>query len=136
MEDDENMYLIKTLHRTERDRAQTLLGMLISLIIIALLIGTFYIGYNKVRRVEEEQRKAETTLGKVMEKGKGIECMNNLQQLRGLITMYQIDHGSNPPSLNELRLPHGVTATCPVTGVAYVYDPQTGRVVCPQHPRH
>ncbi|MFA4029124.1 MAG: hypothetical protein GDYSWBUE_001756 [Candidatus Fervidibacterota bacterium] len=117
-------------------RAQTLLGMLISLIIIALLIGTFYIGYNKVKSVEEEQRKAETTLGKVMEKGKGVECLNNLQQLRQLITMYQIDHGSNPASLKELHAPPGVTLTCPVTGAAYIYDPQTGRVACPQHPKY
>lgn len=117
-------------------RAQTLLGMLISLIIIALLVGTFYVGYSKIKRVEEEQRKAETTLGKVMEKGKGVECLNNLQQLRQLITMYQIDHASNPPSLKELRVPPGVTLTCPVTGTSYLYDPQTGRVACPQHPKY
>ncbi|MCS7253779.1 MAG: hypothetical protein RMK18_03715 [Armatimonadota bacterium] len=116
--------------------AQTLLGMLISLIIIALLIGTFYIGFSKVKRVEEEQRKAETTLGKVMEKGKGVECLNNLQQLRQLITMYQIDHGSNPTSLKDLHTPPGITLTCPVTGAAYFYDPQSGKVVCPQHPKY
>jgi len=110
--------------------------MLVSLIIIALLIGTFYIGYVKVKKVEEEQRKAETTLGKVMEKGKGVECLNNLQQLRQLITMYQIDHGSNPPSLKELSPPPGVTLRCPVTGVEYIYDPRTGRVTCPQHPKY
>lgn len=124
----------KTVRRL--DSAQTLLGMLVSLIIIALLIGTFYIGYVKVKKVEEEQRKAETTLGKVMEKGKGVECLNNLQQLRQLITMYQIDHGTNPPSLNDLNPPPGVTVRCPVTGAAYIYDPQTGRVVCPQHPKY
>lgn len=77
---------------------------------------------------------ATTVLGKAYQKGESVECMNNLHQLRLAIQMYVDDNGSYPPNLAALNLPN--MTHCPVTGVAYKYDPSTGKVMCPSHPNY
>ena len=76
----------------------------------------------------------ETVLGKAYQKGQSAECINNLSQLRQAIQLYQIDNGSNPRSLAEVNLPNMMR--CPVTGQDYQYDPATGTVRCPAHPKY
>lgn len=122
------------LHR--QNNAQTLIGMLVTLVIIAVLAGAFLIGYRHISSQQQQQKQTQTTLGAVMDRGKSVECLNNLQQIRQLITMYQIEHDANPPNLTALNLPAGIQARCPVTGAGYIYDPRTGRVTCPRHPKY
>jgi hypothetical protein len=70
-----------------------------------------------------------------LQRAKEVECMNNLHQIRQAIQMFVAEQGTNPPNLQSVRLPSGVQPVCPVTKVPYTYDPTTGKVMCPQHPR-
>ncbi len=65
--------------------------------------------------------------GKSLEMAHGVECRNNLSQLRAAIAQAYSTTGAYPADLQSL----GVKTTCPVGGEAYVYDPTTGHVSCP-----
>ena len=79
-----------------------------------------------------------TIPGMAMDQGLGVECANNLRQIRMAIQMER-DTGEEglPPSLQSL---HGIPASmkqCPASHRPYVYNPQTGQVYCvtPGHNR-
>lgn len=69
-------------------------------------------------------------------RAKGVECQNNLQQIRAALNMNSMmDEETRPPqSLAELKLPSSMYS-CPVAKVTYRYDPRSRRVACP-YPNH
>ena len=75
------------------------------------------------------------------ERALGVDCMNNLQQIRNAIEMYrQANEEKMPMSLAQLES-SGVGSSitkCSVSGTPYSYDPATGRVWCatPGHERY
>jgi len=70
-----------------------------------------------------------------MQRAHGVECTNNLSQIRQSIAIITGgDEANRPKSLAELRLPNSMLA-CPVGGEPYQYDPATGQVRC-VHPGH
>jgi hypothetical protein len=70
-----------------------------------------------------------------LQRAKEVECMNNLHQIRQAIQMFVAEQGTYPLNLQSVRFPAGVRPICPVTKAPYTYDPTTGKVMCPQHPR-
>lgn len=121
-----------------------LIELLIVVAIIAMMAGVYFAWYNPKHARELKKSieggpedvpvGADTVLGQAIKKAESVECMNNLNQLRQSIQMYAGDNGSYPPSLDPLNLPSMIR--CPVTGAAYTYDPQTGTVKCPSHPKY
>jgi hypothetical protein len=76
------------------------------------------------------------TVSAPIQRAHDVECMNYLRQLRAAIQMSQASSEALPRSLSELSS-SGVTRemlACPVSRMAYLYDPQTGRVGCPYPP--
>ena len=70
-----------------------------------------------------------------MQRAHGVECTNNLSQIRQSIQIAAGgDEESRPKSLAELRLPSSMLA-CPVGGEPYQYNAATGQVRC-VHPGH
>jgi hypothetical protein len=74
-----------------------------------------------------------------VERAHGVECMNNLRQIRAAISMARTgsENESPPPSLQALTR-QGIPAqmlVCPVSRQAYGYQPGTGQVWCP-YPEH
>jgi type II secretory pathway pseudopilin PulG len=72
-----------------------------------------------------------------IERAHGVECMNNLHQIRAAITMYRTSSETFPPSLRDLSgqgIPTSMLS-CPVSHLAYGYRPDTGQVWCP-YPDH
>ncbi len=110
-------------------RGQTLIGLLVVIAVIAILAVVFL-------RPGRKGEARKSTPVQVREKATGVECQSNLNQVRQMIQMYQMDHdGQNPPNLQALSgLPAGFLR-CPVGGEPYWYDPRTGRVGC-RHPGH
>ena len=96
-----------------------LIELLVAIIIIALLAGAFYGFWRKGKPGQK------TIPGEAVDKAKGVECQNMLQQARAAIEMGKMDNEDRPPA----SLPPDV-AKCPETGQPYSYDPQTGRVWC------
>ena len=78
------------------------------------------------------------TIQAPIQRAQGVDCANNLRQIRLAITMAQQTNDHFPASLNELTTSgSGLTPqmlVCPVSKMPYVYDPNTGRVNCPYPP--
>lgn len=71
---------------------------------------------------------AQSIPGKALAKAESVSCQSQLQQCRQSIRM-DMDQGAPAPA----TLDKGATASickCPITGQAYSYDPQTGKVWC------
>ncbi len=113
-----------------------LIELLIVAIIIAVAVSYYLSSQRMVGAVSGGNPAgydATTTPGIAIERAKGVECQNNLQQLRAAVATYQANNGTLPSSLEELQ--SNVPLTCPVGGEPYTYDPSTGQVHC-VHPRH
>lgn len=72
-----------------------------------------------------------------VERAQGVECMNNLRQLRSAIQIHRTSNETGPASLGELTrqgIPQSMLA-CPVSRLAYGYRVDTGQVGCvfPEH---
>ncbi|MFA0748697.1 hypothetical protein [Fervidibacter sp.] len=115
-------------------RGQTLAVLLVVVLIIAIVAAFIYLSQH-AQSPQQKGQQAQTTYGAALQRAKEVECMNNLHQIRQAIQMFVAEQGTNPPSLQSVRLPAGVQPICPVTKVPYTYDPTTGKVMCPQHPR-
>ncbi len=102
-------------------------GLFVVLLISAILIVVAL----KVMLVKSKEPAPNVT-GPI-ERAHGIECLNNLRNIRGKIDMYNMEKGNYPSSLSDLD---GVSSTCPVSKESYQYDNSTGRVTCPTHPRY
>jgi prepilin-type N-terminal cleavage/methylation domain-containing protein len=129
----------------QRSGAFVLIELLVVLVLLAVAAGVYFAWYSPHRA---QQLKAaveagnpqqvpvgpQTVLGQALQKAESTNCLNNLQQLRQAIQLYVSDNGTYPPSLEALNLPGMLT--CPVSGQPYRYDPSTGTVSCPTHPKY
>jgi hypothetical protein len=137
----------KIQNRSEAGQA-SLISLLVGMVIIGVLVWVFLFRHsNKPSQVQKDAGNAivhsdKTTIpGAAMDQAKGVECQNNLSQLRQIIQMDRDsggdEAGSAPPSLQAV---HGIPSemkVCPASGRPYAYDPRTGRVWCvtPGHER-
>lgn len=120
--------------RNNRGQIWTIIELLVVVAIIAvagLWVARDYIG--KGNTVKE---RVATPSGKAL----GVDCQNNLQQIRLAITMYEQSNEKWPGSIEELKS-SGVTkelSICPITKKPYSYDPAHGRVWCttPGHEKY
>ena len=73
-----------------------------------------------------------------IQRAQGVDCANNLQQIRTALTIAQQTNERFPATLSELTTSgSGLTREmliCPVSKQPYLYDPNTGRVGCPYPP--
>lgn len=113
-------------------QAQTLAVLLVVILIIAIIAS--FVWFSQRLPSGTREMKGQTTYGAALQRAKEVECLNNLQQIRTAIQTYAAINGSNPPTLGASLL-GGVQPICPVTKVPYTYDPASGTVRCPQHPK-
>ena len=79
-----------------------------------------------------------------VERAHGVDCANNLQQIRyGMQMSQQTGEGGEnlPATLEELADKQGLSKTmlkCPISGKDYSYDPSQGKVSCrtPGHEKY
>lgn len=65
-----------------------------------------------------------------IERSKGVDCANNLRQIRTAIDMYKQDNERPPAAIQDLRGLSPSMFNCSVSGKPLSYDPATGRVWC------
>ncbi len=116
---------------------------LIELLVVAVIIVLALVYYLNVTKQETSALggpgnpaaagEPTSTPGVALDRAKGVECQNNLQQIRAAIANYQAQYGAFPPDLQSLQV--GLPLTCPVGGEPYQYDANTGQVKC-VHTRH
>ena len=82
---------------------------------------------------------AQSIPGRAMQTAMGVQCKNNLDQLRMLIgtAKSENENGSYPPSLDSIPEASRIMS-CPISHQPYVYDPMTGQVHCtfPGHEKY
>lgn len=116
------------------ERAFSLVGMLAALAVVIVLFVFLY-GRNANTPAPTRSGGPSTTLGQSLEKGKEVDCANNLSQIRlaiGMQMMNDPERPTAPASLQDLRR-EGISETmlrCPVSGQPYSYDPSHARVWC------
>ncbi|MBM3497875.1 MAG: type II secretion system protein [Armatimonadetes bacterium] len=100
-----------------------LIELIVAIVIIALLAGAFYGLWRRGQGGKEKSIPAQA-----IDKAKGVDCQNMLQQIRASIQMAAMDNEDRPPA----SIPSDMAAytKCPESGQPYSYDPQTGRVWC------
>jgi hypothetical protein len=120
-------------------RGNTLVGMLVTMAIIAILAGVFMYGSGVFQaggpKSPRKDGKGVTIPGLVRAKAQDTVCMSNLSTVRQSIMVVQSSgEDTHPSSLADLHLP-AESLKCPIGHEAYTYDPSTGEVHCP-HPGH
>jgi hypothetical protein len=110
-------------------RAFSLVEILVVAIIIIALAAWLFPKY-----LSSAKSATGKTADSPMQRAKGIECTNNLSQIRQALQIASMNE-DKPQSLQQLR---GIPASmfkCPVGGEDYRFDPQSQKVMCP-HPGH
>ncbi len=103
-------------------RGSLFIEVLVVVVIIVLLAGA-YLGLFR-RSIGGEDGKSMPKAA--TDKARGVECANNLNQLRMTIQMKVAEDGQYPAALD----PNNNMNKCPVSGKPYTYDPSTGSVRC------
>jgi hypothetical protein len=135
----------KIQNRSEAGQA-SLIGLLVAVVIIGVLAWVLYFRHNAGDTDREKlshgaivDSTKKTVLGASMDQAKGVECQNNLSQIRQALNMDKMsgDEGGMPQTLAGLKGIPASMKVCPASGSPYVYNPQTGEVHCttPGHER-
>lgn len=111
--------------RNDRGQIGTLIELLVVVAIIVfagLWISKSYLGKGK--------NGAEGGPATPTQRAQGVDCANNLHQIRMAIDMYRQENDKPPASLQDLRGLSESMFKCSVSGKPLSYDPATGRVWC------
>jgi len=119
--------------RVGRRGSWTLIELLVAVVILVALAAWLLPRY-----LTSSKNAAGQTIQAPIQRAQGVDCANNLRQIRLAITMAQQTDEHFPASLNEL-LTNGSGLSrqmlvCPDSKMPYVYDSATGRVSCPFPP--
>jgi prepilin-type N-terminal cleavage/methylation domain-containing protein len=114
-----------------RRRAFSLVEILVVVVIIMILAAIMLPRY--LGGAKDAAGKKTTS---PMNAAKGVDCANNLSQIRLAIQTQTLgDEENKPKSLTELKGMPASMFVCPVGKEPYQYDPATGQVRC-VHPGH
>ena len=111
-------------------RGFSLVEIMVVIVIIAALAAWLLPKYLSAGKSADGK-----TTASPMQAARGIECTNNLQQIRSSLQMVSASDERPPQTLTELPGLPSTMLKCPVGGMDYIYDPAAGKVGCP-HPGH
>lgn len=126
--------------RNNRGQIFTIIEILVVAVIIVgagYYIANGYLGHGGLKSKPGEPPTP-------VERGQGVDCGNNLRQIRYAIQISRDTDPENPKlpaTLEELADKNGLSKSmlkCPVSGKDYVYDPAQSRVSCttPEHEKY
>ncbi|MEO0095216.1 MAG: type II secretion system protein GspG [candidate division WOR-3 bacterium] len=107
-------------------KSYALIGFVVGLVIVAILVykaGTVY-----TRGVKDAQHATAP-----LERARILQCQTQVKKIENAIRLYYTENGKYPERLDELNDISLQEKYCPVTGQAYIYSPEDGTVICPQH---
>ncbi|MHB9037844.1 MAG: type II secretion system protein [Armatimonadota bacterium] len=122
--------------KTNNRGSWSLIGLLAAAAIVCILAAWMFTGgklssVGKDSSLVDQSSTKQTVYGKAMDKAKGEDCRQRLNQVRTAIQNQKAMSTTegNPKSLSELGLAPGYL-NCPVSNQPYIYDPATGTVRC------
>jgi hypothetical protein len=68
-------------------------------------------------------------------RARDVQCLAQIKKIEMQVQIYSVRHGQYPDNLEVLEDLVPEDLCCPVTQSPYQYDPQSGRVSCPDHIR-
>jgi hypothetical protein len=120
-------------------RGNSLVAMLVTVAIIAILMVVFMRGNNVFSAPGTGSKRADgkgTTIpGMAKARAEDAVCIEHLRDLRMAIQLAQSNGDDKPPSNLEETKQGPEFYKCPLGGEPYKYDPNTGIVKC-VHPGH
>ncbi len=70
-----------------------------------------------------------------VDRAHSVECLARVRVVETQIRLYSVQNGAYPEQLDKVDGLVKEDLCCPVYRRPYEYDPGTGRVRCPDHPR-
>jgi hypothetical protein len=70
-----------------------------------------------------------------MERVRNVECLAQARKIETEVQIYYVREGVYPADLLDLPGVAESDLCCPVTNSQYLYDPETGKIHCPDHIR-
>ncbi|MEO0106811.1 MAG: hypothetical protein ABIL70_00470 [candidate division WOR-3 bacterium] len=105
--------------------------------IVALLISVAIVGvlvYRSGNVYTKKDRMISTPVS-TLERTYALDCQMRIRKIEDAIQMYYAEYGKYPDMLSDLTAIKIDETYCPVSGEAYIYDPNRGTVICPKHRR-
>lgn len=106
----------------------TTLSLILSLAVIAL-IALLVIGYMSGKGG------GGSAVDTPIKRAQNIECLAQVKKVEMQVRICTVQNGRYPESLEAVEGLSEPDLCCPVTRTYYQYDPQSGLVSCPDHPR-
>lgn len=107
-------------------RTYALLVLFVALVIVVILVYKAGVVYT---RGTKETR----TVIPPPERANILRCQTQIRKIEGAIQLYYAENSKYPESLDDLTDIQSQETYCPVTGQAYLYNPENGTVICPCH---
>lgn len=107
-------------------RIYALLGFLIGLVVVSILIykaGTVY-----TRGTKESQSVVAPTA-----RANILRCQTQIKKIEGVIQLFYVENSKYPERLEDLPGIQIQETFCPITGNPYIYNSETGTVMCSEH---
>jgi competence protein ComGC len=106
----------------------TVLALILSLLVIAL---TAFV----VIAYLSGQGGGEGSVESPIKRARNVECLAQVKKVEMQVQIYSAQNGRYPESLDMVEGLSEPDLHCPVTQKHYQYDPQSGRISCPDHIR-
>lgn len=100
--------------------------VLIAIVIVALLVYKAGVVYT---RGQKENQAALSPL----ERTNILQCHAQIQKIEMAIQNYYSENNKYPERMDDLVDISPQETYCPITGQSYIYNPENGSVICPQH---
>jgi len=105
------------------------LSLIVTLVIVTL-IALFAVLYLRGQRGFEPARGDSP-----VQRARNVQCLAQIKKIEMQVQLYRVQNDRYPEALEMLEGLSEPDLCCPVTRSHYQYDPQSGRVSCPDHIR-
>jgi hypothetical protein len=110
-------------------RGFTALSLIISLVVIA------FIAFFAVILLKDPQGEGGEGAESPIQRARNVQCLAQIEKIEMEVQLYGVQHGHYPARLDMLGGLEQTDLYCPVTRTRYEYDPQSGKLSCPDHIR-
>ena len=104
-----------------------MLSMIAALLMIALMV------FLAIRIFAVRQGTETSGRGSPIERARNVQCLAQIEKIEMQVQLYGVRLGRHPETLEVLEGLGPDDLRCPVTRSPYQYDPQSGRIFCPDH---
>ena len=113
-------------HRRSGFAALTLIAALLIIGLMAFIAIRYFAGQQGIETVGK---------GSPIERARNVQCLAQIEKAEMQVQLHRVKHGQYPENLDVVEDLSPQDLRCPVTQSPYQYDPQSGRVSCPDHIR-